>query len=1158
MRRTQWLMFGCAAMWGSGCFLGKSSTRRQPELIPVTPSCVTCSASAPNNTQPIAPAPTAECPRPAPGHDPHHPHFSAIERRALLAQPIDLPQLNMLLERESNDATVDAWLAAHPKVALALRSHLGACARPFEAPLHINNYQLVSRDGEGASGGLSLPEGVAWNANCLSVVDEEGHDLPTQAHALGLRHSDDSLNYVLVQTTLPRIAAARREGPYYHDTPNTLASSGLATNVTPERVRLRLRVSGDGRHCSERASSALSVHDDNGVIRLDTGPLKATFDTRHVQLPNTLTVNDVPILERFLHKLDTQHFALSRAMQDCLREANSDEPQLQQFGLGIGSAFSPSALQAEECRGITAFAESDDAASTDVFFGPMVATIEESGPVRAVIKLERLTRDGRQPLREGDVGVVVRIYAYANARSLRFELTLVSHDVLTLRKSGNPGLVPATRLLKEHSLAYAMAFAPNEISYGYFGDGSEPVVGIGDSAEDSVAVNAGENSRLRMRVPKLDGAQTERFLSQLYVGNDVNETIHQSRAGTSALAPGWVSASQEGRSLTLASKNFWQTFPKTVGYRANAKQVYFAPWPADAESHAVLAGGRARTTEWAISVNQDPRRTSASVRAPLRLEPDPEYASRTELDYPFVAAGDASFDSYQAFLHQHDYQATLPNLLYSDADYGDTYGDAVQPPWAGHSLATHASLSDTYNLRWVNSSMPFNNYHAAALQPLLYSRAAETPHAFLVGEAMAMHSLDRDTGNYSPPDSGTWAWPLGGRELKGGRPLDHLSLFSSAPNIYQWYQDLAYYYLRTGHGRVRDLFLAMVNDRSLASRIGPYNSTLAGRHHTLMASSALSVWTVVGDRDASHDSAELAYLRERIRSQVEDLYLHVDLDALPPDWSGNRAVEGRYELSGFTTTYLAEMFWKFASAFDEQWAETATQQAAAYFYRLYSLPSGALRYSLNPTSAGPQEWTRGDYILGSGQMYSPGALAYLAQNDLGALRSSLGVADWMLSYKKRGALAGADEVWLGSILFALRAEGQSESTLHTPVTAPGFRGEMSEALLQTEAWVRDSSSFRAGPFGSEVAGKSGFYLAGSSVVGDYVGIESMRCWLAAEALRGWINLRDKRQASRWHQEANELLGLQPYGYGGCSAADAAAMLELWRALDAMPDVAATP
>lgn len=1046
--------------------------------------------------------------------------------------------------RQVSLPVMNDWLAVFPNIQVAIRNVLGETARSVSLPLEIINDQLVARDGEIASGGIELPSDFARSTTCLRLyrVDADGreHPVPAQFHSLGMAHRDGSLKWVLAQTRIQNVSlppadraqdAAGNAYYYSNANPNHLREDGVTALLQPKSLKYRLR-SGGSSFCEPGPVEPTPVTATRvgRELHIDSGPMQVIFDLERFSLPNRLTVDGRTLIQGGTTQTFTStRNRLSAELEECLVHSGSREDALLTYGLA--GALAPGSIQAPECQALSTESRPNVAGYADLFGGPVQGTIEEDGPIRTVVRFERVVRADGTPLQAGDLGYVIRVYVGAAARLMHVEYTAISHDALPTRINSaagqpKPGTIPSTREITQWNLGWNVDLGeqPETVNYGFLDNRSAALTDIGDT--QVVSASAAYSSTLEQMVPDYANPVPHTRMRTALITQDPAVTPMRNQS----YASGWVQLAGASASVTLAMRNFWQEFPKALSYQNNGR-MQVGLWPSGAHVPQVLAGGRAKTYQFAIGANTDPQRVSAATRAPLRLTPTPEYASRVERDFPFVPSNDASFPTQARLLHSTEYMQTLGGLLLGDADFGDIAGDGQSFPHSSSDLLT--TMANTYDIRSSADFAPFNGYRGAALTPLLYSRQSGHQHAFRIGSSMVLHALDRDIGNWAPeepwptPGYPNINWPVGGHELYNGRPRDHLSLSMIPSNIYQWYQHLTYYYFMTGDRRIVDLLSQTVAGPWLrvSAQTGAARDpdTFVGRHQSLMHSQLLSIWKVIGGEPETAEfepgaycpqNAEYACLvptREsmpprtdscgsttpageitptaqctvehardlfaKIQRGVQGIADAVDWDAHDLDRNYVRSPSptgARYELSGFTSTYPVEMFSKYYELTGSDIARRSVLRSADYFFGMYMSPTGVMRYARGPSSvpnpANPMVllWAREDETPAWGQMYSPGPLAFMASGDERFLDLSRSVGDWLYNYVKEGGRSSM-EIWAPSILFTFRAAGRNQDDFRVPTGKPFMSMPYAQRVQELESQVTNSATWSSGPYGYESA-----------------------------------------------------------------------------------------
>jgi len=216
------------------------------------------------------------------------------------------------------------------------------------------------------------------------------------------------------------------------------------------------------------------------------------------------------------------------------------------------------------------------------------------------------------------------------------------------------------------------------------------------------------------------------------------------RAHRGERAPGWVSVTDGEHTLSLATKYFWQVFPKALACDPNRGEITLELWPADAPAPGYpFTPGRVRTYEFVIGFGVDGPAASATARSELRPWPDPEYTAATGATHRFVPlSGQASFPSLSKFIERTTERFRIRQLMYGDIHFGDQAG------WSRLSAAS--------------------GYHGVAHEFSVYYLASGDSNHLRLAEAAAWHNLDIDQFH--------WGRHAGGHVKQHTRLRDHATV----------------------------------------------------------------------------------------------------------------------------------------------------------------------------------------------------------------------------------------------------------------------------------------------------------------------------------------------------------------------------------------------
>ncbi|NOX54203.1 MAG: hypothetical protein GXP27_07120, partial [Planctomycetes bacterium] len=330
-------------------------------------------------------------------------------------------------------------------------------------------------------------------------------------------------------------------------------------------------------------------------------------------------------------------------------------------------------------------------------------TVEESGPVRAVIKVVSDLRDagGKRLFR-----IEKRIEAYAGQTFLRIHHTLVVDR-------------PDTKFVELDRLAYRV-----------------PGLGLASA----------------WRVPTVRGRVTlDQVLRRVWQQFDNVFFLDPTRKSASGTATGRIvgaAISTDPSGCAVAVRDFWQNYPKGFALRPGAIDIELCPdfepglydkFPFEKEGHHLyyyLLNGRykiktgvAKTHELLLCFSPAEQREAVCQmfqRPPLATAP-PQWYCDSKAFYDVAPRDPKRFRLYEeaidrnlkAYLQRRDRQHD-----YGMLNYGDWYGER--------------------GANWGN--IEYDTQHAFFLE---YIRSGN-PEAFFLGEATELHNRDVDTVQFSP------------------------------------------------------------------------------------------------------------------------------------------------------------------------------------------------------------------------------------------------------------------------------------------------------------------------------------------------------------------------------------------------------------------------
>lgn len=521
-------------------------------------------------------------------------------------------------------------------VAVALL--LAASAHAFEVSLLVRNDQGIRRDREPVASGIPLPRGAVRSPDDLRLDDESGSAIPCQAKQLGLSWPDGSIRWALVQfhATVPARDTARFR----------LRAEPAAPPVAPARL--------------------VTVSETANAVAVDTGAMSFSVSRTDFRIPDLLIAADeAPVLTgcRFELIADREHMTV-----DEFKASGRPLEDLASFGLAD--------------TGETKWGRvSRDVDYGALLAGPVNIRVEEAGPVRAVLRIERAA-----PKREGDVGFVTRLHAYAGSAVLRVEFVLENYEQF-LPVDGS-AIINGKHI--RHLALRAGLPSAEDVRFG--------------SDIGSAKIAATESPSLRQLDPQ-----------GFSVTSPGGKLLHKGNR-----APGWMTLRAGGRDVSVAAKWFWEMAPRGLGYDADSGEIVLELRPRTDIGYP-LAAGRVKTYEFLIGVDVPGRQLNAMARAELRAYPDPEDVVKTGATHRFVPLSDQRFSKYADYVRRTREKAAA-HRVYGDIDFGDHIG------W-------------NTNARW-------NGYHGGTHEWFMFYLASGDPSLFRIAEQETWHSIDVDTQHW--------------------------------------------------------------------------------------------------------------------------------------------------------------------------------------------------------------------------------------------------------------------------------------------------------------------------------------------------------------------------------------------------------------------------
>ncbi len=798
----------------------------------------------------------------------------------------------------------------------------------LDATILVTEDSGLSRLAEPVSGGIPLPAGAVHDPADLRLLDPSGLPIACQIHPLGLSWPDGSIRWVLVQF-----------------------QADLPANAT-----LRFRLVADGRIPRPAAPEGLAVLDLGESVRVTTGPMRLEVSREDFRLPNRLWVDD-----RGRFGTGTLVVAEGGALDLVAdREAMSvDEfvatgrPASELASFGLSDRRPPtwgrvrSGIDYRACLA-----------------GRVRIAVEEVGPFRAVLRIER-----DAPELEGEIGFVVRIYAYAGKKFFRAELTTRNYERL-LPVAATPDWFAISNT--KHVRRFVYRF--------------RPALGVPATVEfgtDGAPVTAPATADVRM-------AQLSPGACSVAAGG--------SRIAGGERAPGWASVAFGSRRATVATKWFWEIAPKALSWDAGRGELALELRPADAPGPGYpLAPGREKTYEFLVGFDVGGPALSATARAESRATPGPAYAAATCATTPFVPLDDRRFPAYAAYVANTVYRDNVPAArLLGDVDFGDRAG------W-------------TATQRW-------NGYHGVSHESFVFALASGGPFHFRLAEAAVWHTMDVDTFH--------WGDQAGAREAEYARAEDHVCTSPIQGGIKVWNLGEIAYYLLTGRRRVLEV-LARTADFLMRTGGGNLDSLVPDRATSLPLLHLAAMYEVLGSEAAIAAYYPAAYVprtgefRPRgdsvglERSMAWLKHMRVMVDFL--SWAYER---GEMRRTSFIAAYPAEGFYRYWALTGDGVAAAGVERAAGFLYFELVLPTGMPRYADEPGTPESVRW-----MPGVDEVELPAVRAWQVTGSPKWLEYGKAPVDWIVHYRCVATSSTGPGAGTAAFLWALGAAGLTEADL---------------------------------------------------------------------------------------------------------------------------------
>ncbi|GEN05853.1 hypothetical protein MFU01_08900 [Myxococcus fulvus] len=418
-----------------------------------------------------------------------------------------------------------------------------------------------------------------------------------------------------------------------------------------------------------------------------------------------------------------------------------------------------------------------------------VVTVEETGPLRAVIKAQgSLTNAAGTKL----IKYLVRYYAHQGSDKVDLEVSVID-DRLEPNVQTNP-------------TSFAIAAKALGLRWTYLSDSAADYRFGGESGAAHAAKVSGEHYLLQKGEFTFDN------------GVDLGHTFNYGGVGTGAKAAGWVALDSGNRHLALMVRDFWQQFPGELSVNGNTLTASLFP----------ARGGTAETSQPALSGTRYHRaqsmyftRQGGAKTYQLRL------AASTSLST--TSALHAANDSYQR--HRLELTATpawytasgvfgdltpTPQLSsnkgYDNVLMRDIYersieqsdGNATMFGWRDYGDRLRAGWALQTNGVYVPSF--YNDTHVGANNFLTQFLRSGDARWFHLGEISTRHFMDIDVSH--GPRAGYWSTGNTPQPAGEVHAINHENIDHQVRNLHWGHahvSGLSNLYLLTGDKRSLDV-----------------------------------------------------------------------------------------------------------------------------------------------------------------------------------------------------------------------------------------------------------------------------------------------------------------------------------------------------------------
>ncbi|WP_163999502.1 InlB B-repeat-containing protein [Pyxidicoccus caerfyrddinensis] len=424
-----------------------------------------------------------------------------------------------------------------------------------------------------------------------------------------------------------------------------------------------------------------------------------------------------------------------------------------------------------------------------------VVTVEESGPMRAVIKAQgSLTNGSGARLMK----YLVRYYAHQGSDKVDLEVSVID-DRLEANVENTP-------------TSFAIAARALGMRWHYLSDSAADYRFGGEGGAAYGAKVSGEHYLL----------QKGQF--HFEDGNDLGHTFSYSGVGTGAKAAGWVALDSGSRHLALMVRDFWQQFPGELSVNGNTLTASLFPARAGGTETAqpVLSGvsyrraesmyfarpGGAKTWQLRLASSGGTPTTStlhalndSYQRHRLELMASPAwYAASGVFGDLNVGTASGAAKGYDAHLMQGIYEKSIDQSDGNATMFGwRDYGDRLRPGWA-------LEIND------VRVPSFYNDTHVGANNFFTQFLRSGDPRWFQLADISTRHFMDLDVSH--GPRAGYWA--TGGMPQPAGEvhAINHENVDHQVRNLHWGHahvSGLSHSYLLTGDKRALDVLTEIAN-----------------------------------------------------------------------------------------------------------------------------------------------------------------------------------------------------------------------------------------------------------------------------------------------------------------------------------------------------------